>query len=91
MQNDDAIRNIKASRYIEVPPLTEGEIKSITSILGINLMRCPQCKDGGLHILHLISELHKESRCYTAITTLKIHQNMGRKIEKDILGTRELR
>lgn len=93
LQNDDAIRNIKASRYIEVPPLTEGEIKSITSILGINYDALPtnvKTLCGLPYFLHLISELHKERVDVTQLTTtLKIHQKIWEeKIEKRYSGNK---
>lgn len=93
LQNDDVIRSIKASRVIEVSPLTEGEIISITSILGIDYHALPanvKTLCGLPYNLHLISELHKESVDVTQLTTsLKIHQKIWEeKIEKRFSGAK---
>lgn len=93
LQKDDVIRNIKASRIIEVSPLTDGEIKSITSILGINYDALPtnvKTLCGLPYFLHLISELHKERVDVTQLTTsLKIHQKIWEeKIEKRFSGAK---
>lgn len=92
-QNDEGIRSIKACKVIEINPLTDSEIVSITSILGINYDALPanvKYLCGLPYYLHLIAELHKDNADVTQLTTaLKIHQKIWEeKIEKRYSGAK---